>query len=100
MLKGMLQGLLGTRHERERKRVQPIVDAINEEYERLHAVPEEELRSQTEKFRARIAEATSDLETRIADLKAEKHGTADSAERERIDTELSGVDGRGGVEAE
>ena len=100
MLKGMLAGLIGTRHDRERKRVQPIVDAINEEYERLHSVSEEELRGQTEKFRARIREATSELEARIAELKAEKHGTADAVERERIDTELSGLDGRGGVEAE
>src|SRR6266487_1839181 len=100
MLKGMLQGVFGTRHERERKRVQPIVDAINEEFERLHSISEDELRGQTEKFRARISEATSGLETRITELKAEKHGTADPVERERIDTELSGVDGRGGVESE
>jgi preprotein translocase subunit SecA len=100
MLKGMLAGLIGTRHDRERKRVQPIVDAINEEYARLESVSEDELRGQTDKFRARISEATSALEARIAELKAEKHGTADAVERERIDTELSGLDGRGGVEAE
>src|SRR5687767_15558129 len=100
MLKGVLQGVFGTRHDRERKRVQPIVDSINEEYERLHAVSEEELRGQTERFRERIREATSELEARIVELKAQKHDTADSAERERIDTELSGLDGRGGVEGE
>jgi preprotein translocase subunit SecA len=100
MLKGMLAGVFGTRHERERKRVQPIVDTINEEYARLQTVSEEELRGQTERFRARIADATSALEARIATLKAEKHDTADSEERERIDTELSGLDGRGGVETE
>jgi preprotein translocase subunit SecA len=100
MLKGLLATIIGTRHERERKRIQPIVDAINEEYERLHNVSEEELRSQTEKFRAHIREATSELEAKIAELKAAKHNTADAAEREAIDTELSGLDGRGGVEAE
>jgi len=100
MLKGLMAGVFGTRHERERKRVQPIVDTINEEYARLENVSEEELRGQTEKFRERIAEATSALEARIVALKAAKHATADSAERERIDTELSGLDGRGGVEAE
>jgi len=91
MLKGMLQGVFGTRHERERKRVQPIVDTINEEYARLQTVTEDELRAQTESFRARIVDATSALEARIAALKAEKHATADSVERERIDTELSGL---------
>src|SRR6266566_3191861 len=100
MLKGVLAGLIGTRHDRERKRIQPIVDAINEEYARLQTVSEEELRGQTEKFRARIRGATGELETRIAELKEAKHGTADAAEREKIDTELSGLDGRGGAEAE
>ena len=100
MLKGMLAGVFGTRHERERKRVQPIVDTINEEYERLHAITDNELRNQTEKFRARIREATSELEAHVAALKEEKRQTPDAAERERIDTELSGADGRGGVEQE
>src|SRR6478752_359617 len=100
MLKGMLAGIIGTRHDRDRKRIQPIVDAINAEFERLHSVSEEELRGQTEKFRGIIRDATSELEAKIAELKAAKHAAPDAAERERIDTELSGLDGRGGVEAE
>ena len=50
MLKGLLTGVFGTRHERERKRVQPIVDTINEEYERLQSVSEEELKRESEAF--------------------------------------------------
>src|SRR5512141_554550 len=100
MLKGMLQGVFGTRHERERKRVQPIVDAINQEYERLQTVSEEELRSQTQRFRERIREATGALESRVEELKEQKKTTADAAEREQIDLELGGPDGRGGVEGE
>ena len=100
MLKGLLTGVFGTRHERERKRVQPIVDAINQEYERLQTVSEEELRSQTERFRERIREATGALEQRVEELKEQKKTTADAAEREQIDLELGGADGRGGVEGE
>ncbi len=100
MLKGMLAGVFGTRHERERKRIQPIVDEINSEYERLHDVSGEELRAQTEKFRGLVREAIGELESKIVDLKEEKRRTADAAERERIDLELSGADGRGGVEGE
>ena len=100
MLTGMLSGVFGTRHDRERKRVQPIVDEINEHYARLEPISEEELRGQTEKFRARIREVTSEIEARIADLRNRKRVAADPAEREEIDNELSGVDGRGGVEAE
>ena len=45
MLKKIATSLFGTRHAREMRRVQPIVDAINAEYERLHSVSEEELRA-------------------------------------------------------
>src|SRR5882762_3264786 len=99
-LTGLLSNVFGTRHDRERKRVQPIVDEVNEQYARLQTVSEDELRGQTEKFRARIHERTSDIETRIAALREQKRVTADPAVREEIDNELSGVDGRGGAEAE
>ena len=100
MLTGMLSGVFGTRHDRERKRVQPIVDEINEQYARLQTISEDELRGQTDKFRARIRERTSDIETRIAELREKKRITPDPADREAIDNELSGIDGRGGSEAE
>ena len=100
MLTGMLSGVFGTRHDRERKRIQPIVDEINEQYARLQSVSEDELRGQTPKFRARIAEVTGEIEARIADLRNRKRVAADPAEREAIDNELGGVDGRGGVEGE
>jgi preprotein translocase subunit SecA len=96
----MLANVFGTRHERERKRVQPIVNAINEEYERLQSISEEELKGQTERFRERIREATGELETRVAELRESKRTTSDAAEREQIDLELGGADGRGGVEGE
>src|SRR5256714_56214 len=100
MLTNLLSNVFGSRHDRERKRVQPIVDEINEIYARLQTISEEELRGQTAKFRARIREVTSDIEARIAELKERKRVTADPAAREEVDNELSGVDGRGGAEAE
>src|SRR3954471_5842315 len=99
-LTGMLSGVFGTRHDRERKRVQPIVDEINEHYERLQGISEEELRGQTEKFRARIRERTGEIEARIAALRDQKRITEDPAARDAVDNQLSGVDGRGGAEAE
>ena len=100
MLKSIVNRVFGTRHERERRRVQPIVDAINEQYERLEGVSDEELRGQTAKFRNLIRERTGELEDRAAELRVAKRAAADPAEREGIDNELSGLDGRGGVEQE
>ena len=100
MLQGLIANVFGSRHDRERKRIQPIVDEINVEYERLQSLSDEELRSQTERFRERIRQATGELEARVAELTEQKRTTADAAEREEIDLELSGADGRGGAEGE
>ena len=100
MLKPLLTAVFGTRHEREMKRVQPIVSEINEQYERLQKVSDEELRAQTGKLRAIIRERTSELEVKVAELKERKKLTADAEERTQIDDELNGPDGRGGVEGE
>ena len=62
MIKGLISKVFGTRHERERKRVQPIVDAVNIEYARLQSVSEEELRAQTAKFREILRQRTEALE--------------------------------------
>ena len=100
MLKRVFTAFLGTRHEREKKRLMPIVDAIHSHEERLGSVSEDELRGQTEKFRAQLRERTAALEARIAELKDQKRVAAEATERERLDNELSGPDGSGGAEGE
>jgi preprotein translocase subunit SecA len=100
MLNRLVSAVIGTRHERERRKIQPIVDSINEHYERLQSASEDELRGQTEKLRGIIRERTGELESRVTQLKEAKRVAADAAERERIDNELSGSDGRGGAEGE
>ncbi|HEY0972764.1 MAG TPA: preprotein translocase subunit SecA [Gemmatimonadales bacterium] len=100
MLKGIINSVFGTRHDRELKRVRPILDAIHEHGERLATVSEEELRGQTGRFREILRERTGELQARVAELKEAKRTAADADERERIDNELTGADGRGGVEGE
>jgi preprotein translocase subunit SecA len=98
MLKKVISAVIGTRHERESKRIRPIVAAINAEYARLQLVSEEELRAQTARLRGIVKERTADLEAQAADLKARKHNATAAEERDGIDAELIGPDGKGGVE--
>ena len=100
MLKRVISAVVGSRHQRERRRIQPIVDQINEWDDKLQRVSEDELRGQTQKLRGIIQERTGALERRVAELREDKRAAADAAERERIDRELAGNDGRGGVEGE
>jgi preprotein translocase subunit SecA len=99
MIKGLISAVIGSRHDRERRKIQPIVDEINEEYARLQTVSEDELRGQTAKLRGIIRERTHELEARVAELRERKRTASDPVEREKIDLELSGSDGRGGAEA-
>ena len=100
MFNKLLGSLFGTRHERERRRVQPIIDDIVAHEQRLAALTDAEIQAQTGKFRALLHERTGELEARIASLKAAKRDAVDAAERERLDNELQGADGRGGAEGE
>ena len=99
MLKS-LQRVFGTRHSRELRRIQPILAEIRAHGERLQGISEDELKNQTTKFRGVIRERTNALEQRITELKAQKHATVDAKERERIDIELGGADGQGGLEGD
>ena len=76
MLKGIISAVIGTRHDRERRKIQPIVDEINEEYARLQNVSEEDLRGQTAKLRGIIRERTGELEARVASLREAKRAAA------------------------
>jgi preprotein translocase subunit SecA len=100
MIKKALSAVFGTRHDRERKRVAPIIAEIHEHGERLNGLSEAELQRQTEKFRGILRERTAELEQKIASLKELKRHTAGAAERESIDEQLGGKDGRGGLEGE
>ena len=79
MVKTLLSKVFGSRHDRERKRVQPIVDEVNSHGERLQLLSEEELRGQTVRFRELIRERTGEIEQRIAELKDQKRVTKDPA---------------------
>jgi preprotein translocase subunit SecA len=96
----VISKVFGTRHERERRRIQPIIDDMHAHGDRLERVSEDELRAQTAKFRATIAERTGALEARVAELRTAKRAAVDPEERDRLDRELTGGDGRGGMEGE
>src|SRR5215211_2482938 len=100
MFKSVLTAILGTRHERDLKKIQPVIDQIHEHEARLAGLTDDEVRAQTAKFRAILQGETNELEARAAELREKKRTAADASERERLDTELTGVDGTGGVEGE
>ena len=55
--------LFGNKNERERKALQPLIDEINAEYEKLKPLSNDQLRAKTQEFRTRIKEYLSEIDT-------------------------------------
>lgn len=56
MFTGMMKRLFGNKQARDMRRILPVVDEINEIWEELQSLSDEELRGKTDEFRKRYAE--------------------------------------------
>ncbi len=63
--------IFGNKHEKDIKKILPIVDEINAEYEKLKSVSNDELRGMTGVFREEIKNHLQEIEGKIEDL--QKH---------------------------
>ena len=85
MIKPLMTAVFGSRFDRERKRIQPIVDQIHAQEERLKDLSEADLKAQTARFRERLDERTGALKTELDQVRDAKHGCADPVERDRLE---------------
>jgi preprotein translocase subunit SecA len=65
----VLTSIFGSKSERDLKRLWPIVEEINEHYEDMQELSDEELKQKTEKFRQQIEEATQEIDEEITSVK-------------------------------
>ncbi|MEO5911340.1 MAG: preprotein translocase subunit SecA [Pelobium sp.] len=61
--------IFGSKSDRDVKSARPIVEKIKEEYEKLSALSNDELRSKTADFRQRIKTSLLDIDAKIAEIK-------------------------------
>jgi preprotein translocase subunit SecA len=88
MIKSAIKTLLGSHHKREAKKLQPLIDEINEIAEELSSLSDDELKAKTEEFRAHIAAETAELQEQIEALREEKRHSQDGSTRERLSMEI------------
>ena len=91
MLKALMKKVVGSRHEREAKRLRPAVAEINRWFDDLADLTDDELSAKTTEFRERIGERTGSLQERVATLREDKRKSEDPMERERLSLEISGL---------
>ncbi|HSJ14693.1 MAG TPA: preprotein translocase subunit SecA [Longimicrobiales bacterium] len=92
MIKNLISGLFGDRHEREAKKLSPLVEQINIIADRLQDVSESELKSQTERLRGIIAERVGELDAELEALREQKRHAEDVAEREGLAGEIRALE--------
>ncbi len=68
-MKGFLSKVFGDKHKRDVKKLNPLVDKINAEWEQIRPLSNDELRNKTVEFKAKISEHLRDIDERIATLK-------------------------------
>ena len=89
MDKSWFTKIVGTRFQREMKRIRPIVDAIHRHEEHLKTLSDAELQAQTPKLRGLVAERTGALAAEVARLKREKHECPEAEQRAVLGEQLS-----------
>ena len=55
-MKNLITKIFGTKHGRDAKKMEPFVLEINEHFEKLKDLSEEELKAKTDEFKGRLAE--------------------------------------------
>ncbi len=73
---GFLTKIFGSKSERDIKLLQPLVLQINEEYAKLSSISNDELRQKTIDFKATIAAALADIDSKIASTKEQAESSS------------------------
>jgi len=90
-MKGILSRLLGgNKSEKDVKKIQPQVAEINQQYEKLQSLSNDELRAKTEEFKGRIKDHLNDIDQTIKSKQeaAEALPSADMVGRDNLYREI------------
>lgn len=86
-----LKKVFGTKYEKDVKTYGPIVHEINEIFEGLHTLTNDELRNKTKEFKQKIADHLSGINEDIANIKQEAAEEQDLLEKENLFAEIDKI---------
>jgi preprotein translocase subunit SecA len=92
MFKNLVKKVFGDASDREVKRLQPIVNQINTLGPDFERMSDDELRGQTDAFRASIADRAGELRQQLAAARAEWLGEPDAAVQAQLRVEVQRIE--------
>jgi preprotein translocase subunit SecA len=90
MFQGILKKVIGTKYERELKRLRPYVEAINALEPRIQALSDAELRAKTAQFKQHVDKKYAELGAEIERLEAEI-AVITGEEKQKLKIKLKGI---------
>ncbi len=84
MFNSLLKKIFGDKNVKATKDLWPIVDQINQEYEKLKNLTDDELRDKTRQFKQKIAEETLDIRNSLEELRNKLHEVQSAEEKHEI----------------
>lgn len=88
MFGSLLKKFFGDKNEKATKDLWPIVDQINQEFEKLQSLTDDELRAKTADFKNRIAEATVEIRTPLEEVRAKLAEVQSAEEKHSLHDEI------------
>ncbi len=73
----IVKKIFGDKHEKSLKLLWPVVEEINQEYEKLKQLSDDELRAKTQEFKNKINEFTAETRKQIDELKSKLQSDED-----------------------
>lgn len=77
-----LKAIFGSKHDKDVKSYNPIVNKVNDFYEQYHSLSHDELRNKTLEFRRRIADGLSEIDADINQLQNQANSEDDFEAKE------------------
>jgi preprotein translocase subunit SecA len=88
----VLSKIFPTKHEKDVKNMLPLVEEINEHYEGLKDLSDDELRAKTQGFRDHIKSETAEIEGKLAELREKLSGDMEHEDRMNAYDEISDLE--------
>ena len=93
-----IKNLFGDPNERRLEKIWPIVDEINEIYDTLQDLTDEELKAKTETFREQLHDAVADIEARQDEINERLRRAPNAATVDLLEEANVGGDGQPGTD--
>ena len=92
MLGNVIQKFFGTKSDRDIKKLMPIAEKVNEHFEQLKNLSDQELREKTLAFKKQINETLKAENLEIAQLKEKLEQSDDIDEKEQLYEQIDGIE--------